>query len=82
MESHNEQWMCEEVGAGHGQEQEWGKDCNLSQDIDKNVPNHGNTVSHHFFVLSDSWFETDPHKSPFTGFVLYCIFTALYLLTT
>ena len=26
----------------------------ISQDIDKNVPNHGNTVSLHFFVLSDS----------------------------
>ena len=41
MESHNEHWMCEEVGAGHGQEQERDKDCSLSQDIDKNVPNHG-----------------------------------------
>ena len=43
----------------------------ISQDIDKNVANHGNTVSLHFFVLSDNWFETDTHKSPFTGFVLY-----------
>lgn len=65
--------MCEEVGAGRGQQQERGKNCNLSQDIVKNVPNHGNTVNHYFFVLSNSWLETDTHKNLYICFLLYFV---------
>lgn len=70
---HNEQWVCEEVGTGCGQKKERGKNCSFSQDIFKNMPKHGNTVSHYFFVLNNSWFEIDTHKNTYICFLSYFV---------